>query len=36
MDLQRRLLARHGEVPPDALRLWRARERHGLPPAKGP
>ena len=34
MDLQRRLLARHGEVPPDALRLWRARERHGLPPAK--
>ena len=34
MDLQRRLLARHGEVPPDALRLWRARQRHRLPPSK--
>ncbi len=32
LDLQRRLLARHhGEVRPDDLRLWRARERHGLP-----
>jgi len=31
MDLQRRLLTRHGEPPHDALRLWRARERHGLP-----
>jgi DNA polymerase-3 subunit epsilon len=34
MELQRRLLTRHGEVPPDALRLWGARERHGLPPTK--
>jgi DNA polymerase III subunit epsilon len=34
MDLQRRLLTRYGEVPEDALRLWRARERHGLPPTK--
>lgn len=34
MDLQRRLLTRHGEVPHDALRLWRARERHGLPSTK--
>jgi len=31
LDLQRRLLARHGEVRPEDLRLWRARERHGLP-----
>jgi DNA polymerase-3 subunit epsilon len=31
LELQRRLLAQHGEVPPGALRLWRARERHGLP-----
>jgi len=31
LDLQRRLLARHGEVRPGDLRLWRARERHGLP-----
>lgn len=30
-DLQRRILARHGDVPPDALRLWRARARYGLP-----
>ena len=34
LDLQRRLLARNGEVPDDALRLWRARERHGMPPTK--
>ena len=34
LDLQRRLLTRHGEVPPDALRLWRARQRYGLPPTK--
>jgi DNA polymerase-3 subunit epsilon len=33
-DLQRRLLERHGDVPPDALRLWRARKRYGLPPTK--
>lgn len=31
LDLQRRLLARHGEVRPGDLRLWSARERHGLP-----
>jgi DNA polymerase III subunit epsilon len=31
MELQRRLLTRQGLVPDDALRLWRARERHGLP-----
>jgi DNA polymerase-3 subunit epsilon len=31
LELQRRLLARHGEVRPGDLRLWRARERHGLP-----
>lgn len=31
LQLQRRLLAREGEVPPGSLRLWRARERHGLP-----
>lgn len=34
LELQRRLLTRHGEVPRGALRLWRARERHGLPVAK--
>ncbi|MDP3966752.1 MAG: 3'-5' exonuclease [Nocardioides sp.] len=34
MDLQRRLLTRHGEIPAGALRLWGARERHGLPPTK--
>jgi DNA polymerase III subunit epsilon len=34
LDLHRRLLTRHGEVPDDALRLWRARERHGLPVTK--
>lgn len=32
LDLQRRLLTRGGEeLPPGALRLWRARESHGLP-----
>jgi DNA polymerase-3 subunit epsilon len=31
LDLQRRLLTRHGEVRTGDLRLWRARERHGLP-----
>jgi DNA polymerase III subunit epsilon len=34
LELQRRLLVRHGEEPRGALRLWRARQRHGLPPAK--
>jgi DNA polymerase-3 subunit epsilon len=34
LELQRRLLSRKGEVPRDALRLWRARERHGLPLTK--
>ncbi len=34
LALQRRLLTRHGEVPRGALRLWRARERHGLPAVK--
>ena len=34
MELQRRLLARNGEPPSGALRLWRARERYGLPPAR--
>jgi DNA polymerase-3 subunit epsilon len=34
LDLQRRLLARDGAVPGDALRLWSARERHGMPPTK--
>lgn len=34
LELQRRLLTRQGEVPPGALRLWRARERHGLPVTK--
>lgn len=35
LDLQRRLWARTGEAPPKgALRLWRARERYGLPVAK--
>jgi DNA polymerase-3 subunit epsilon len=34
LELQRRLLTRNGEVPGDALRLWRARERHGLPSTK--
>lgn len=33
-DLQRRILARHGDVPPDGLRLWRARARYGLPTTK--
>ena len=33
-DLQRRLLARHGEVPDGALRLWNARKRYGLPLTK--
>lgn len=34
LDLQRRLLTRGGEeLPRGALRLWRAREVHGLPPA---
>lgn len=31
MELQQRLLARHGEARPGHLRLWRARDRHGLP-----
>lgn len=31
LELQRRLVARHGEVPRGALRLWSARARHGLP-----
>jgi DNA polymerase-3 subunit epsilon len=31
LELQKRLLARHGEVRPGDLRLWSARERHGLP-----
>lgn len=31
LALQHRLLTRHGEVRPGDLRLWRARERHGLP-----
>lgn len=34
LELQRRLLAHQGEVRPGALRLWRARERHGLPVTK--
>ena len=34
LDLQRRLLNRNGELSDDALRLWRARERHGMPSAK--
>jgi DNA polymerase-3 subunit epsilon len=34
LELERRLLSRHGEVRPGALRLWRARERHGLPVTK--
>jgi DNA polymerase-3 subunit epsilon len=34
LELQRRLLTRHGEPAPGSLRLWRARERHGLPPVK--
>ncbi len=33
-DLQLRLLASHGDVPHQALRLWGARKRHGLPPTK--
>ena len=31
LELQRRLLGRHGEVGPGELRLWAARARHGLP-----
>lgn len=31
LELQRRLLGRHGEIGPGELRLWRARARHGLP-----
>lgn len=31
LDLQQRLLAREGQDPHGRLRLWRARERHGLP-----
>lgn len=34
LDLQRRLVGRHGEVPQDALRLWSARNRYGLAPTK--
>jgi DNA polymerase-3 subunit epsilon len=34
LELQRRLLTRHREVPHDALRLWRARARYGLPLTK--
>lgn len=34
LELQRRLLSRHGEIPRGALRLWRARERYGLPVTK--
>lgn len=34
LELQRRLLAHQGEVPHGALRLWRARARHGLPVTK--
>ena len=34
LELQRRLLTRQGEVRPGALRLWRARERHGMPVTK--
>jgi DNA polymerase III subunit epsilon len=33
LHLQRRLLVRSGEEPHGRLRLWRARERHGFPPA---
>ena len=31
LELQRRLLDRHGEVGPGELRLWTARARHGRP-----
>ena len=31
LQLQQRLLGRHGEVGPGDLRLWTARARHGLP-----
>ena len=31
LELQQRLLGRHGEVGPGELRLWTARARHGLP-----
>lgn len=31
LALEQRLLSRQGEVRPGALRLWRARQRHGLP-----
>ena len=34
LDLQQRLLTRHGEVPHGGLRLWHARKRHGLPLTK--
>jgi DNA polymerase III subunit epsilon len=34
LDLQRRLVSRNGEVPRGALRLWRARDRYGLPPTR--
>lgn len=34
LELQRRLLDRHGEVPSGSLRLWSARARHGLPATK--
>ena len=31
LELQQRLLGRHGEIGPGELRLWTARTRHGLP-----
>jgi len=31
LELQQRLLGRHGEIGPGELRLWKARARHGLP-----
>ncbi|WP_121252139.1 3'-5' exonuclease [Nocardioides ferulae] len=35
LRLERRLLHRaHSELPAGALRLWRARARHGLPPVR--
>ena len=34
LELQRRLLSLHGEIPHGGLRLWRARQRFGLPVAK--
>jgi DNA polymerase-3 subunit epsilon len=34
LELQRRVLTRHGDVHHGALRLWRARDRHGMPATK--